>query len=391
MIVFAVALVFNLPAGIQRAIPDYTAALQGKVVDGGQALEDLASGTSSPANAELANCDSGGAELENCGAAPDISGATGWLNTPGGAPIDIKALHGKVVLVDFWAYSCINCQRAIPHVVDWYKAYKDAGFEVIGVHTPEYAFEHVPGNVTSGAAGLGITYPIALDNDYSIWDNFHNQAWPAEYLIDANGTIRHIAIGEGEYDVTEGLIRQLLTAAHPGVALPSPTTSVDTTPTGDLTPETYLGVDKAHLYQGTQAYATGAFDVSHRPARRQFRVARAMDTRRSGRHRAGRRRRHRTELPRQGRLPGGRRHRHGDHDPQRRDHDHRRQRTADAARDRHQRPPAARAPRHSSQPRAASLLVHLRLTRHQEPSRGTPSPSESEACRPRPVVLGHFA
>jgi cytochrome c biogenesis protein CcdA/thiol-disulfide isomerase/thioredoxin len=260
MIVFAVALVFDLPAGIQRAIPDYTAALQGKVVDGGQALEDLASGTSTPANAELANCDSGGAELENCGAAPDISGATGWLNTPGSSPIDFKALHGKVVLVDFWAYSCINCQRAIPHVVDWYKTYKDAGFEVIGVHTPEYAFEHVPENVTSGAAGLGITYPVALDNDYSIWDNFHNQAWPAEYLIDANGTIRHIAIGEGEYDVTEGLIRQLLTAAHPGVALPSPTTSVDTTPTGDLTPETYLGVDKAHLYQGTQAYATGAFD-----------------------------------------------------------------------------------------------------------------------------------
>ena len=153
MIVFAVALVFNLPAGIQRAIPDYTATLQGKVVDGGQALEDLASGTSSPANAELANCDSGDAELENCGAAPDISGATGWLNTPGGAPIDIKALHGKVVLVDFWAYSCINCQRAIPHVVDWYKAYKDTGFEVIGVHTPEYAFEHVPGNVTAARPG----------------------------------------------------------------------------------------------------------------------------------------------------------------------------------------------------------------------------------------------
>jgi len=260
MIVFAVALVFNLPAGLQRAIPDYTATLQSKVVNGGQALEDLAAGATGPANAELTNCDSGGTQLENCGAAPDVNGATGWLNTPGGSPIDIKALHGKVVLVDFWAYSCINCQRAIPHVVDWYKAYKDAGFEVIGVHTPEYAFEHVPANVTSGAAALGIPYPVALDNDYAIWNNFHNHAWPAEYLIDANGTIRHVAIGEGEYDTTEGLIRQLLTAAHPGVALPSPMASVDATPTGELTPETYLGVDKAQLYQGTSPYATGTFD-----------------------------------------------------------------------------------------------------------------------------------
>jgi cytochrome c biogenesis protein CcdA/thiol-disulfide isomerase/thioredoxin len=257
MIVFAVALVFNLPAGLQRAIPDYTTSLQDKVVGTGRILDNLTTGANSPANAALSNCVSGGLLLENCGPAPDITGITGWLNTPGGAPIDIKSLHGKVVLIDFWAYSCINCQRAIPHVVGWYNTYQDAGFEVIGVHTPEYAFEHVPGNVASGAAGLGITYPIALDNNYSTWNSFHNEAWPAEYLIDANGTVRHIAIGEGDYDATEGFIRQLLTAAHPGVTLPAPTTSADTTPTTELTPETYLGVDKASLYRGSGSYDAG--------------------------------------------------------------------------------------------------------------------------------------
>ena len=93
-----------------------------------------------------------------------------------------KSLRGKVVLIDFWAYSCINCQRAIPHVVDWYDKYKDSGLEVIGVHSPEYAFEKIAGNVASGAKDLGITYPIALDNNLSTWTNYRNRYWPAEYL-----------------------------------------------------------------------------------------------------------------------------------------------------------------------------------------------------------------
>lgn len=263
MIVFAVALVFNLPAVLQRAIPDYTSALQDKVVDSGQVLNALTPDDSTSAGADLANCFDGGSALENCGPAPDITGIASWLNTPDNTAIDIQSLHGKVVLVDFWAYSCINCQRAIPHVADWYKRYNDAGLEVIGVHTPEYAFEHVPGNVASGAARLGITYPVALDNNYSTWNNFHNEYWPAEYLIDATGNIRHIAIGEGDYDTTESLIRQLLTVAHPGITLPSPTTSPEEAPRTDLTPETYLGVGKARLYQGSGSYATGTATYSY--------------------------------------------------------------------------------------------------------------------------------
>jgi cytochrome c biogenesis protein CcdA/thiol-disulfide isomerase/thioredoxin len=258
MLVFAVALVFNVPAKLQRAIPDYTGGLQDRVVASDDIQEKLnLGGLVNDQNSELSNCTNGARELESCGTAPDIKGIAGWLNTPGGAPIDLKSLRGKVVLIDFWAYSCINCQRAIPHVVDWYSKYKDSGLEVIGVHSPEYAFEKVQSNVVSGAADLGITYPVALDNSLSTWTNYRNRYWPAEYLIDANGTVRHIKFGEGDYDVTENLIRQLLTDANPSVELPAPSESVDTTPASGQTPETYLGVGKMVNYGGTDLYDEG--------------------------------------------------------------------------------------------------------------------------------------
>src|ERR1700722_5403041 len=230
-LLLAVALVFNLPAALQRAIPDYTSSLENKL-GGDQKIQQALNlgGIVNDQNKGLSNCHNGSAQLENCGPAPDLKGITAWLNTPGDKPIDLHALHGKVVLIDFWAYSCINCQRAIPHVEGWYKAYHDSGFEVIGVHTPEYAFEKVTDNVRKGAADLGITYPVAQDNDYSTWTNYRNRYWPAEYLIDANGVVRHIKFGEGDYDGTEKLIRELLTAAHPGVSLPPSVDAPDTTP-----------------------------------------------------------------------------------------------------------------------------------------------------------------
>ena len=266
-ILLAVALVFNLPAALQRAIPDYTATLQETVGGDEQLREKLnLGGLVNDQNRELSNCTNGAPELESCGTAPDITGITGWLNTPDGAAVDLKSLRGKVVLVDFWAYSCINCQRAIPHIVDWYAAYKDAGLEVIGVHTPEYAFERVPDNVASGARDLGITYPVALDPIYSTWSNYRNRYWPAKYLIDADGTVRHIKFGEGNYAQTETLIRQLLSDAHPGTTLPAPTESVDTTPPPNLTPETYLGVGKVVNYGGTGSYDEGTTTYDY-PAR----------------------------------------------------------------------------------------------------------------------------
>jgi cytochrome c biogenesis protein CcdA/thiol-disulfide isomerase/thioredoxin len=255
-LLLAVALVFNLPAALQRAIPDYTSSLQNKV-GGDEQLQEKLGGIVNDQNKELANCTSGSAQLQNCGPAPDLRGINAWLNTTADKPIDLKALRGKVVLIDFWAYSCINCQRAIPHVEGWYKAYQDDGFEVIGVHTPEYAFEKVTDNVKKGAADIGITYPIALDNSYSTWTNYRNKYWPAEYLIDASGIVRHVSFGEGDYDVTEKLIRQLISNNRSGVRLPPAVDAPDTTPAGGLTSETYFGVGKMVNYAGGGVYDKG--------------------------------------------------------------------------------------------------------------------------------------
>jgi cytochrome c biogenesis protein CcdA/thiol-disulfide isomerase/thioredoxin len=263
-ILLAVALVFNLPAALQRAIPDYTGSLQERVGGDEQIREKLnLAGLVNDQNRELSNCSDGAPELESCGTAPDIKNITAWLNTPNGSAVDLKSLRGKVVLIDFWAYSCINCQRATPHIVDWYDSYRDLGFEVIGVHTPEYAFERVESNVAAGARDLGITYPVALDNGYSTWTNYRNRYWPAKYLIDADGTVRHIKLGEGDYDTTERLIRQLITDANPSAQLPPPVDVDDATPQDDTTPETYLSVGKVVNYGGTGTYDEGTFNFSY--------------------------------------------------------------------------------------------------------------------------------
>jgi cytochrome c biogenesis protein CcdA/thiol-disulfide isomerase/thioredoxin len=267
MIVLATALVFNLPAVLQRAVPDYTMAMQQRI--GGSDIQrklhpgGAGGGTSRGQPADCNGAFGGLAQLQQCGPAPAIGGITQWLNTPAGKPLDLASLRGKVVLIDFWAYSCINCQRAIAHVVDWYNRYHDAGLVVIGMHTPEYAFEHVATNVASGAAALHINYPIALDNGYTTWNNYQNLYWPAEYLIDANGAVRHTKFGEGDYSTTENLIRQLLADANPDARLPAPGNSVDTTPQATLTPETYLGVDRAVNYGGGDEYHNGTASFSY--------------------------------------------------------------------------------------------------------------------------------
>lgn len=263
-ILLAVALAFNVPAALQRAIPDYTGSLQERVGGDEQIREKLnLAGLVNDQNRELANCSDGAPELESCGTAPDIKNITAWLNTPNGSAVDLKSLRGKVVLIDFWAYSCINCQRATPHLVDWYDTYRDLGFEVIGIHTPEYAFERVESNVASGADDLGITYPVALDNGYSTWTSYRNRYWPAKYVVDASGTVRHIKFGEGDYDTTERLIRQLISEANPSAQLPAPVDAEDTTPQQQTTPETYLSVGKVVNYGGTGTYDEGSFNFSY--------------------------------------------------------------------------------------------------------------------------------
>ncbi|MFD6531034.1 cytochrome c biogenesis protein CcdA [Streptomyces sp. NPDC060184] len=254
-VVLALGLTFDVTDALQRAVPDYTARID-------QAIAGGIPATGSDGNRALQECvEQPSSELRDCGDAPEISGTGKWLNTPQGAPVTTDALKGKVVLVDFWAYSCINCHRAIPHVNAWYGRYKAHGLEVIGVHSPEYAFEHVPRNVKSGAERLGITYPIALDNKFTTWNNFHNLAWPAEYLIDADGRVRHVSVGEGGYADEEKAIRELLAAARPGSSLPAPVDVPDKTPTDPgQTPEIGLGAGRSlAVANGPLNKGTGAF------------------------------------------------------------------------------------------------------------------------------------
>ncbi|WP_430593413.1 cytochrome c biogenesis protein DipZ [Humidisolicoccus flavus] len=264
MIALAIGLVFNVPQAIQRLLPDYTAALQDQFNNSEEVAEALGwGGIVNEQNKNLDKCDSGATELQSCGTAPDIQGITDWFNTPNNEAIDLKDLEGQVVLIDFWAYSCINCQRSIPHSVAWNEAYEDAGLQVIGIHSPEYAFEKELRNVKAGAEDFGITYPVALDNSLSTWTNYRNRYWPAHYLIDAEGTVRHVKFGEGGYETTEKLIRELLLEANPDAQLPGETDTDDVTPElGSTTPETFLGSTKAVNFGGTEAYTAGERDYT---------------------------------------------------------------------------------------------------------------------------------
>ena len=196
------------------------------------------------------------------GTLPSLDGAVEWLNSK---PLTAEALRGKVVLVDFWTYSCINCLRAIPYVRAWAEKYKDDGLVVSGVHTPEFAFEKQPANVKKALADLKIDYPVAIDNNYSIWRAFNNQYWPAHYFIDAQGRIRHHHFGEGEYAKSEEVIRQLLREA--GKNVPSQMAEVRGTGAeaaadmGNIkSPETYLGYERAENFMSPGGVAR---DESH--------------------------------------------------------------------------------------------------------------------------------
>jgi len=155
------------------------------------------------------------------------------------------------VLVDFWTYSCINCLRTLPHVEAWDRLYRKDGLVIVGVHTPEFAFEHVPSNVRAAVKRLGIHYPVALDNEYGTWTAYQNEYWPAKYLIDRTGHVRYAHFGEGEYGATERNIRLLL-GEHPGA--PASARLRDTTPTGVLTPESYLGYERLGRYVGSKLH-----------------------------------------------------------------------------------------------------------------------------------------
>ena len=189
---------------------------------------------------------------------PDLSGATLWINSP---PLTPASLRGKVVLVDFWTYSCINCLRTLPYIRAWNEKYKDSGLVIIGVHTPEFAFEKDEANVRKAVKDLGITYPVAMDNDYRIWRSFNNEYWPADYFIDATGRIRFHHFGEGAYEESEQQIRTLLAEANhappPGTATPIAASGAEAAPDSDdvRSPETYIGYARAQNFA-----SPGGFD-----------------------------------------------------------------------------------------------------------------------------------
>ena len=185
------------------------------------------------------------------GTIPDLNGAIGWLNS---APLSAKTLRGKVVLVDFWTYTCINSLRPLPYVRVWAAKYKDAGLVVIGVHTPEFSFEKEPANVQNAVHELKVVYPIAIDSKYRIWNAFNNEYWPAQYLVDAKGRIRYHHFGEGDYGEIEGAIQELL-KENGATGVASDTTSVsavgiEAAPdwTDGRSPETYVGYGQARNF-----------------------------------------------------------------------------------------------------------------------------------------------
>lgn len=191
-------------------------------------------------------------ELFNAkGTAPEFTGINNWLNlAEGKKTLSLQELRGKVVLIDFWTYTCINCIRTLPHVTSWYEKYKDQGFVVVGVHTPEFAFEKDTANVQNAMKQYKINYPVAQDNDYATWNAYDNNYWPAHYLIDKDGKVRRIHFGEGGYDTMEMAIQGLLKEAGKNVS-----TKLDVieeqSSTGELSPETYLG-SKRMLYEMTK-------------------------------------------------------------------------------------------------------------------------------------------
>jgi cytochrome c biogenesis protein CcdA/thiol-disulfide isomerase/thioredoxin len=195
-----------------------------------------------------------GGQLADLGPAPEFTGITNWLNSP---PLTLAGLKGKVVLVDFWTYSCINCLRTLPNTKAWYQKYGPENFVLIGVHAPEFAFEKDTANVQKALKQFDITYPVPQDNDFKTWGAYHNEYWPAEYLIDAKGHIRLADFGEGHYEEMDAAIRQLLAEAGHPVESAASLVQAPSQPY-DQTPESYLGLDRLERFASPQEPAAGS-------------------------------------------------------------------------------------------------------------------------------------
>ena len=243
--VAALAIALGVDQDLQTRVPGYTEAVQKRIERSEAAQREL--GELTGARAPEVVGENAESTLEDYGQAPEFAGVVGWINSK---PLTLESLRGRVVLIDFWTYSCINCLRTFPYIKAWDERYRASGLTIVGVHTPEFAFERVPSNVRENTKRLGLKYPIALDSDFGTWNAWHNQYWPAKYLIDREGHVRLYHFGEGEYDETESAIRELL--ADQDADLPAAAGLADESPRGLVTPESYLGHARIARYTGTK-------------------------------------------------------------------------------------------------------------------------------------------
>ncbi|HEY2335366.1 MAG TPA: cytochrome c biogenesis protein DipZ [Solirubrobacterales bacterium] len=278
MVVVALAMAGNYDIKFQNKI---ASSLPGFLIDPTEGLEDTASARAAlndvrgePAHGvgavaasapQPATGPNGHSNLPVLGAAPEFVDNQRWFNTPGGRPLTMRSLRGRVVLVDFWTYSCINCLRTLPYLTAWDRKYRRAGLTIVGVHSPEFPFEKEASNVQEAIERNGIHYPVAQDNDLATWNAYANQYWPAEYFIDSRGRVRYAHFGEGDYGKKEQIIRQLLVEA--GRKVPGKETDVHAiAPSATLTtPETYLGAARAERFTNSML-SPGTHDFTAPPS-----------------------------------------------------------------------------------------------------------------------------
>lgn len=259
MVLVALAMLVEYDLRFQR---DVTAGLPSFLVNPAESIENTASakaalvdlnggghGVGARASGGAPKTDAAGhPKLPVLGKAPEFVGTQRWFNTPGGKPLTLKGLRGRVVLVDFWTYSCINCIRTLPYLEAWDRRYRKDGLTIVGVHSPEFPFEREAANVEAAIAAEGIRYPVVQDNELATWEAYGNQYWPAEYFIDAQGNVRYVHFGEGEYGEKERVIRELLREAGDPVGRAMSGAHGLEPSAGVTTPETYLGAFRAERF-----------------------------------------------------------------------------------------------------------------------------------------------
>ena len=237
----AVAIALGLDRPFQTAVPGYTEEFQERVEDSAFTRRELGELTGARTAED--------GRLADFGPAPELDGIVGWINSE---PRTLASLRGRVVVVDFWTYSCINCLRTLPYLKAWDAAYRDEGLTILGVHSPEFAFERKRSNVEGAVRDLGLRYPIALDNDFETWNAYANRYWPAKYFVDRRGHLRFAHFGEGAYAESERVIRRLL--AEDGAAEVGGRAAVrggETASLAEITPESYLGWQRLDRYAGS--------------------------------------------------------------------------------------------------------------------------------------------